>query len=98
MIRLLLTLSLILVSACASDPYKVCNEELTQSGVKQCQDNVYQNQLNDQRRAQFYFQNRQAFQVQTPQQQFVPIPVQRPTTTQTHCTNMGYGQISCTSY
>lgn len=45
---------------------------------------------------QFLIQNYRP--IQSYQLPVYQMPISRPTTTQTHCTNMGYGQINCTSY
>lgn len=91
----LILISLLIITGCATNPYKVCDEEVTDFHRNQCVSNVQQQQR---RMAEYYFKNQQAFQMPNQQIQFQPVQVPRSTTTQTHCTNLGGGQINCTSY
>ncbi len=80
---------------CATDPYRVCYDK-DGNASNSC---IQQVQQNEQRKAEYFFQNRQAFMLPTQQsntyQQPYQMPVSRPT--QTNCNSYG-SQFNCQSY
>ena len=85
---------------CASNPYKVCDDEITTSGHNQCLQNVqaqenqrmivYQNMQQQLIQQQQFQQQNLQMQMPTYQQPTYRAPVQ------TNCTRWG-NQVNCTS-
>ncbi len=95
--KILFVISTMTLMACATSPYKVCDQPEYASDKNNC---IQQVQQSENAKAaywrQMYMANPQAFQVQSqPNTYNYQMPVNR--STQTNCTKIG-GNLNCTSY